>query len=885
MSNRRTIVAHGRLAMREVRVHAARGQAHGLLTLTFEQLAARLAGGFSRPVEHEALITAIRDSLPATPLGELNSIKQLPGMLHASAETLRKAWRAGIDLSARASQHSRIASLAALERAVLERLPVGMMRPSDLVAAAMERIEHACAIFGTIEIVGITELSPCWRPLLRALAERIPVRWKAGPRDVPAWLDGSTVEILREAPASPVISVVSASTTLHEAIEAVRWARELLTSGRSEPHDIAIAAANPADYDDHLLALRADANLEVHFVHGVSAMATRDGQAAAALGDVLVRGLSQNRVRRLAALANSLRGLFKGLPEGWTRILPQDAPLAALEAWRRMLASLEAGSWPDGVNHATELLQVLELLARGLDVAEEAGELLLNGRARTIWVKALTDGPRAAVDTTLASLRLDDSLDACVSIAWMPASALAASPRPFVRLMGLTSRGWPRQVSEDRLLSDHIIPSAELDPLPIAAADRRDFETILRTTAKQVVLSRARRDAEGRLLGKSPLLHGRGEEIYLRRTRIPAHAMSETDRLLARPNEFATTVQAQSAVTCWRNWALENVTGHDGLTRQNHPVILAILERVQSASSLRRLLRDPLGFVWRYGFGFRAPNVEEEPLVLEPPQFGELVHSLLERAVRLIEARGGLSGASSGSIERALKDILPEVAGAWESGQSIPPRVIWERTLAEAKSLAVIALTEPENALDGQRSFSEVPFGGQIARDASSSFPWDPVTPVSISGTELRIGGFIDRIDLAADGRSARVRDYKTGRTPKQEIVIDGGRELQRCLYAYAVKALLGEHVAVEASLNYPRDGTVLHLDRPEVVLETVRNHLTNARLSLIAGRMAPGPDTGNDYNDLAFALPANASKAYCRRKEPAVGKLLGPAASVWDAP
>jgi hypothetical protein len=117
MSNRRTIVAHGRLAMREARVQAARDHTHGLLTLTFEQLAARLAGGFSRPVEQESLITAIRDSLPLTPLGELDAIKQLPGMLHASAETLRKAWRAGIGLAARASQHSRIASLAALERA------------------------------------------------------------------------------------------------------------------------------------------------------------------------------------------------------------------------------------------------------------------------------------------------------------------------------------------------------------------------------------------------------------------------------------------------------------------------------------------------------------------------------------------------------------------------------------------------------------------------------------------------------------------------------------------------------------------------------------------------------------------------------------------------
>src|SRR3546814_6977640 len=106
----------------------------------------------------------------------------------------------------------------------------------------------------------------------------------------------------------------------------------------------------------------------------------------------------------------------------------------------------------------------------------------------------------------------------------MPASALAASPRKFVRLLGLTSTGWPRRISEDRLLSDHIVPVGELDPLPVTAADRRDFETILCTTTEQVVLSRARRDREGRLPGKSPLLRGQPDARYHRRNRPPTHA-------------------------------------------------------------------------------------------------------------------------------------------------------------------------------------------------------------------------------------------------------------------------------------------------------------------------------------------------------------------------
>src|SRR6266404_38295 len=167
-SFRRTIVVHGRLAMRELRLNAARNREHGLQIMSFEQLAVRLAGGFAKPIDDESLRAAIQIVLPTTALGELDSIKLLPGMIKASADTLYKAWRAGIDLAARAWEHPRLDSIARLEAAVLAQLPPGMMRPAELVAEANRRLVHAKAILGPVEIVGITELSPCWRPLLNA---------------------------------------------------------------------------------------------------------------------------------------------------------------------------------------------------------------------------------------------------------------------------------------------------------------------------------------------------------------------------------------------------------------------------------------------------------------------------------------------------------------------------------------------------------------------------------------------------------------------------------------------------------------------------------------------------------------------------------------------
>lgn len=879
---RHTVIAHGRHAMRERRLAAARQREHGLHILTFEQLAARLAGALTCSVDDETLRQAVQATLPTLVLGELDSLKALPGMVAAAADTISKVWRAGIDLQARAASHPRLASIATLETALLSALPPAMMRPADLVAAALARLEHAPTLIGPVEVVGLTELAPCWRPLLLGLATRVPVRWIAGPRSVPAWLEGCAIHVERAEAQAPQIITVSASTAYHEAIDAMRWARALLASGRAQPADIAIAAVTPADYDDYFLALRHDANFVLHFVHGVHITACREGQAAAALADILLRGLSQIRLRRLSTLLRAYGGPFQGLPEGWTCLLPTDAPLTSRQAWTRLLERLTAKSWTDGIDHGPALREIVDLLWQGTAAAATVGERLLRGRVLAIWRGALRAGPAASLDLTLAALRQDDGLDACVSLAWMPASALAASPRRFVRLLGLNSSRWPRAISEDRLLSDHIIPTTELDPLPVSAADRRDFETILATTQRQVILSRARRDADGRLLGRSPLLHGRPAEHYLRRNAMPEHAFSETDRLTARPDEFRTCAQSIAATSCWRDWMRSEISAHDGLLREHHPAIEAALGRVHSASSLRLLLRNPLGFVWQYVLGLRTPASGEDPLVLDPLGFGDLIHGALDRALRVLEGNGGCATATTEQIARAVDEALRELVSDWESERSVPPALIWRRTLEEARALCERALSFQAQWHPGTRSYSEVPFGGSTPKSLAA-LPWDAAMPVEIPGTGFRIGGYIDRLDIAGDVRHARVRDYKSGRTPSPDIVFDGGKELQRCLYAFAAKAMLGEDVDVISSLLYLRDGMDLPLDDPELRLREISHYLQAARANLLSGGALLGIDTGSRFDALAFALPANAGATYRRRKEPAATQRLGDAARIWE--
>ena len=881
IAHRSTLVVHGRLAMRESRLAASRDSRHGLQVLSFEQAAVRLAGGFVRPIDDESLRAAIQAALPITPMGELESIKALPGMIDAAADMLHKVWRAGIDLVAREADHPRLAAIARLEAAALDQLPPGMMRPMDIVAAATARIGHAPAVLGPMEIVGLTELSPCWRSLLQDLTAHIPVQWTAGPRSIPTWLDTTGVAVEVAPAQTPGIDAVSAATAYHEAIEAMRWARSLLASGVS-PSEIAIATASPADYDDHFLALRSDANFDLHFVHGVRTVTTREGQAAAALADIVIRGQSQSRLRRLATLCRD-SGPFETLPEGWLRVLPTDAPLSTPGAWNRLLSRLTPEDWPDGANHTSALRTAVETLAKGPDAAREIGEAFLKGRALAIWRKALLAGPAASIDATLESLKQDDGLEACVCVAWMPASALAASPRRFVRLLGLNSSRWPRGIAEDRLIPDHIVPTPVLDPLPVNLADRRDFDTILATTADTVVLSRARRDSDGRLLGRSPLLAGHGDETYLHRNATPTHAFSETDRLMARPQEFAAAPQAACAQGCWRDWRQAEITPHDGLVRTDHPLVLAILDRTQSASSLRRLLRNPLSFVWVYAFGWREPQSSAEPLVLDALGIGDLVHMVLDRALRYLETGGGLASADAETVAAAVAQAAQAVAADWESERPVPPAVIWGRTLDDARELAGRALTFGNGLLPGARAYGEVPFGGSDPKSVAET-PWDASVPVTIPDTRFNIAGYIDRLDISGDGKRALVRDYKTGRPPRGNIRLNGGRELQRCLYAFAVKALLGNDVVISASLLYPREPLDLQLDDPEAVLAEITGYLRAARASLAGGAALPGPDTGGDYDDLAFALPANASATYCKRKMPAATERLGDVAQVWEA-
>ena len=888
---RTTVVVEGRYARRWYQTQAAIDGKQGLLVVSMEELAARLAGGFLRSIRTDSLRTSVREALAEGSLGALDRIKDLPGFQRAAVASLSRVWRAGLTLDG--SGASAADSLKALERDVRSRLPKNQLPAGELAKAALQRVRYAPLLFGRIEIHGRTELPPVWKELLLRISRETDVVWVAGARTTPDWLSGSEIPVAMTPATKPCIRAVSCATPRHEILEALRWARKRLAN-KIPAHEIAIAAASPATWDDHMMALAQAAKLPVHFIHGRPALSGPEGQLAASLAEILLRGLSRSRMVRLVGLLRLCVEAFRPIPIDWQDVLRDDAPLLSADRWDNVLNGLAPGDFSDGRDHRPLLRRIITTLRLGLDRAAEIGETLFEeSKALEIWQKALEEGPPAALDVTLAGLRVQDDEEPGGAIVWGPASAIAAAPRPFCWLVGLTSRSWPRRAGEDPLLPNHVIPQNQLDPLPIHESDRRDFRSIRSMTGRQVVCSRARRDSEGRLNGVSPLYPREFDEEFLGQSRVPEHAVSQSDRLMARPGDFAALPLAQSAARAWTDWRSENLTVHDGLIRPGHPVLLRALYRTQSASSLVRLLRDPLGYLWAYGFGWKAVSESEEPMTLDAPAFGELLHEFLQEAVTRMEdaESGGIARASRNRIIQAVEKAAISVAERWSAKRPVPPPVIWQRKCEEARELAVTALTRDETPLPGQRTWSEIPFGcGSRAKspggDGRTSLPWDPLTPVYIDGTQIRIHGFIDRLDLSDDGRLARVTDYKSGQAPDRPIQLNGGAELQRCLYAFAIRSLIRTRPEVEARLVYPRgDDQAMVLDDTQGKLKELAAFLQAAATHFVNGKTLSGPAAEDRWYDLSFALPAGAKESYPETKRPLAGRVLAPLPDLWGAP
>ena len=864
-----SVVVDGPLALRMQRLDAARQGATGRQILTLPLLAARLAGGFVAPASQEILYPIIRQALDAGGYEDIGKVSDLPGMPSAVLAALRAWWDAEAPKSI--PDNARLRDFTLLERRVRESLPPGAMVQPDLVEAALKRLPLAPKLVGPVTIHEVPDIKPAWREFVVQLCDVVPVRWIASSHSRRSWFHQRTETV--PAGRSLLVAADVCADPRSEVREALRWARARIAEDGVAPEEIAITAASPTTWDDTFLVLAREAGLPLHFSHGIPALATREGQTCAALADILLRGLSQERVRLLLARIGPAR---ENIPLDWANGLRRSAALTTPRLWQNALERARVERTDGDVAEQT-LLPVLQLLAGGISEADRAGRRLLRGPALTLWQDALRMAPPQAIELSLQALRVDDGREPGNTIVWGPAHHLAGAPRKYVRLLGLEANAWPRQASEAPLLPEHLLEDIRLPSADIADDDRLMHDIIVSQSA-DYTLSRGHRSASGSLQAASTLWR-RDHERTIGRSAIPRHAFSQSDRLYARPADAGKQPQVRSSRACWRAWQdSDRHTAHDGLVRANQPLIVDALGQVQSTTSLHRLLCDPLGFVWQYALHWREPNLDPQPLALDHRSFGELVHALIAGVLR--------NGAPRNidDIEIALADEARRLDDAWPIARAVPPGLLWRHTMALAREHASRGLRDALGEPRGT-SWTELAFGEPIA----GPHPWTTLSPVPIGATGIAFRGRIDRLDEDGARGSAIITDYKAGAAPerKKTVVFDKGTELQRVFYALAARSLLADVRSLVSRLTYLRH-------EPARTLSLVHDELVTAIEQAISftaagvelqrsGQIAPGAQP-EFFESNSVALPSDL-EAYRRIKQRPFAQANSPLAKLWSSP
>ncbi|MBY5747361.1 PD-(D/E)XK nuclease family protein [Rhizobium leguminosarum] len=863
-----TVIVDGPLALRMQRLTAAHEGAIGRKILTLPLLAARLAGGFIAPASQEILYPAIRAALDAGMYEDIGQVSGLPGMPSAVLTSLRSWWDAGI--LTEVEDNPRLRDFTLLERRVREALPQGTLAPPDLVEAALNRLHHAPKLLGSVTLHEVPDIKPVWHRLIVQLCDVVPVRWVASAPCQRSWFPGKAEAL--PARRSLLAAADVCADPRSEVREALRWARALIAENGISPSEIAITATSPTTWDDTFLVLAREAGLPLHFSHGVPALATREGQSCAALADVLLRGLSQERVRLLFARVSPAR---QNIPPDWAKGLRRSAALSTPQHWRHALKQARAER-ADGDAAEKALLPVIELLARGLLEADRAGRLLLRGTALALWQGALRMAPPQALELSLQAVRVDDGKEPGSSVLWGPARHLAGASRKHVRLLGLEANAWPRQAIEDPLLPQHLLGKIRLPSADIADEDRRMHNLIV-SQSDGYALSRGHRSATGALQAASTLWR-RDQERIVSRSGIPRHAFSESDRLYARPADAGKQRQVRSSRACWRAWQdSERHTMHDGLVRANHPLILDALAEVQSTTSLNRLLCNPLGFVWEYALHWREPNLDPQPLALDQRAFGELVHALIGGVLRNGAPR------NADEIEIGLADEARRLGDAWPIARAVPPGLLWRHTMTVARERASRGLRDALGEPLGT-SWTELTFGEHIA----GPHPWTTLSPVSVGATGIAFRGRIDRLDEDGSRGTAIITDYKAGAAPerKKTIVFNRGTELQRVFYALAARSLLPEVRNVESRLTYLRHEpartlSLVHDELVAAIEEAITFTAAGVELQK-TGQIAPGPQP-EFFDPISIALPSDLD-VYRRTKQRPFAQVNSPLSKLWSS-
>jgi RecB family exonuclease len=191
---------------------------------------------------------------------------------------------------------------------------------------------------------------------------------------------------------------------------------------------------------------------------------------------------------------------------------------------------------------------------------------------------------------------------------------------------------------------------------------------------------------------------------------------------------------------------------------------------VWSASRLESYGACPMDFWTGVALAIEPRQPPEEGYDVRA--FGSMVHAILEQ---VYQSAG--DPADVESVLAVLPDVARQVFDAAPREYGFRPTALWRQQRAEIEQTiraTIVALAEESQGHTPR--FYEQAFG----------FKGQPV----LEAGGVRLHGFIDRVDIAPNGR-LRVMDYKTGGTPISQRDLAEGRRLQLPLYALAARDAL----------------------------------------------------------------------------------------------
>ncbi len=401
---------------------------------------------------------------------------------------------------------------------------------------------------------------------------------------------------------------------------------------------------------------------------------------------------------------------------------------------------------------------------------------------------------------------------------------------PFVVVLGLVEKSFPRVIREDPLLLDDERRQISPDlPLKQRGYDEEHllFDLSRATAREQLVLGYPRIEPatarprvpsflllehtgakDFKALDKLVLKTSGEPPLDERELDLKALQVVNDDYLAEISPSLLTGVHAHR-----QRWGERALTRHDGVidgkdARQLLRERFGLEKLVISATSLEDFFGCPFYYFQKHVLGIERWEEPEATVVIESKDLGSLYHAILEDYYR----GGELVAVTEKHFERFEREGVTGYPAVW----AIKKEIIRDELTAFVAR--------------GQ---------GKDWRPAEFEKKFDGVAVAA----PVRLRGKIDRIDLSADGRRARVLDYKTGKLPGGlcDDALVGGEALQLPLYLLAAEKLLpGVSVEAASYLFFTLRGGYRDIHFSRAALE-VRRDDVNKLLDTAAGMIRDG--------------------------------------------